>query len=141
MFRVDLSYGFLDPIVEIDKIDVVRVCGLVERIVAGDEWIPSIMLGQRDPEIDHSVLELLEIPELCLVGPRVGMPILVLATRNSVEVKNNIQILLGTKLDDAVEQLESLCFVYPRVHIVFKVAIVERHAYAIYSQRCKEFDI
>ena len=47
------------------------------------------------PEVDGSILEVLVIPESSVSGRVIAMPILVLATRQCVEIDDGIDAIFG----------------------------------------------
>jgi hypothetical protein len=48
------------------------------------------VLGDVNPEIDHLILENLEVPEERFSDTAVTVPVLILSTRNGVEVKDDV---------------------------------------------------
>ncbi len=86
---------------------MVWVCRLIKRVIAGNlgpwlelplnatehgsyVYVSSIALSQCYPEVDRPVLEFLVLPEKSFVYPRIGMPVLILSSRNRMHVENNI---------------------------------------------------
>lgn len=51
-----------------------------------------------------------------------------------MEVEYGVNTLFATEFDDAVKMLETLLLEYARIHVILKVAIVEREADAIKAQ-------
>lgn len=59
------------------------------------------------------------------------MPVSVLAPGSSVHVEDGVDALFGAEVDDAVEPFEAVGFEDTRVHVVFKVSVVEGDADAV----------
>ena len=92
--RVHRADRPVDAVVERDDARVVRVRGLVERVVARDPRVPDVVLRELLPEPDDAVLEVLVLPELGDVRARVRVPVGVLAARGSVEVEDGVDAVL-----------------------------------------------
>jgi hypothetical protein len=103
--------------------------------------IPFVVCSYLCPQVDHAILEVLELPKESLVNTRVRVPVLVLSTGNCVQVENNIEIFGCTTLDDSIQSFETRGFYYAWVEIVFKVAIIERNADAVHALACKVLGI
>ena len=119
MMRINLTDCLIDSIVEVDNTGVVRIGGLVQRVVASDPGVVLVVFGEFLPEPDDSVLVVLVNPEVGNVGSRIRVPISILASRGGVKVKNSINTVLCTEIDDPIEVLETFWFQHTRVHIIY----------------------
>ena len=141
MFWIDSANSFLDSIVEIDKIEMIGIGGLVEGVIACNEWIPSVASGNFNPEIDCTVLEFFEFPEERPIKTGIGMPVLILATRHSVKVEYNIQIVIGTVSHDAVKEGKPRLLEGSRVQVVFEMAVIEGNPDTVEAEGGEEFGV
>ena len=123
--RVDGADGALDARVECGQADVLRVAGLVDRVVAGDPGIVLVAVGELLPEPDRAVLMVLVVPECCVAGRAVGVPARTLAAGDGVHVEDGVDALVGANVDHAVQVLEATFFENTGVHVVFEVAVIE----------------
>lgn len=90
MLRIHLPNRRLHPAVESLEIYVFRVRWFVHGVITRNPRISPVMLRNLDPEIDHPVLEILEVPEEGLVDARVAVPALVLAAGEGVHVDDGV---------------------------------------------------
>ena len=118
MVRVHRADRLVDAVVERDDARVVRVRGLVERVVARDPRVSDVVLRELLPEPDDAVLEVLVLPELGDVRACVRMPVGVLPARGGVEVENGVDAVPCAQVDDPVEMLETLRLQHAWVHVV-----------------------
>lgn len=65
------------------------------------------------------------IPERCAICWIIGVPILVLGTRNSVHVQSCVDTILGTEIHHAVKVFEAGFLDNAGVQVVFQVAVIE----------------
>ena len=107
MVRVDGADGFLGARVPPYEACVLWVGGLVEQVIACDCGVAGVVGGDGDPEGDGLVLEDAMLPEKGLRSAGVGVPVLVLAARDGVEVEDHVEVVLGADGDDAVEHGEA----------------------------------
>jgi hypothetical protein len=63
VFQIHGADGLFDPAVEVDEVDVVWVCGFVERVVPGHEGIPLVAFRDLAPYLNYAVLEFFELPK------------------------------------------------------------------------------
>jgi hypothetical protein len=87
---IDFADGFLCPFIPGNQPSVFGICRLVQRVVAGDDWVAGVVFRDLDPESDRLVLEDFEVPEQSLGTATIGVPILVLAARNAVQIQDHI---------------------------------------------------
>ena len=96
MIRIDDANGFFQALVEVNQAVLKLVSWLVDWIVPRDPSIVFVSCSNLFPEPDNTVLVVLEIPKCCVRCRVVGMPVLVVAPWESVQVQNGINPLLGT---------------------------------------------
>jgi len=89
------------------------------------------MLANLHPQVDHPVLQVLELPEERLVDARVGVPALVLAAGEGVHVDDGVEALGGAGAHDAVEQSEAVGLDDGGAERVDEVAVVDGDADAV----------
>ena len=118
MVRVDRADRGVHPVVEVDQAGLVRVRGLVERVVARDPGVVPVVLRELFPEPDGAVLEVLVVPEVGNVSARVRVPVGVLAAGCGVQVEDGVDAVLCAEIDDAVEVLEALGLEHAWVHVI-----------------------
>jgi hypothetical protein len=100
-----------------------------------------VVLCNLDPDIDHTILKILEVPEQRLMNPGVGVPPLVLSSGECMHVEDGVQPFGGASLHDAVDEAEALGPDNRRVAVVHEVPVVYRDADAVESQRGEEFRV
>lgn len=66
MIRIDVSDGFIDPVVPRLKSVMLWVARLVHGIVSSNPGVVLVMLSELLPEPDRAVLEVFVVPELSL---------------------------------------------------------------------------
>jgi hypothetical protein len=69
------------------------------------------------------------------------MPVLVLPTRDSVQVQHDVYVVFGADIDDSIKKLKSRILDNVRIIIVHKVPIVKWHTEAVEAKRGEEFGI
>ena len=131
MVRIDGADSGLEPIIERRQAPVLRVAGLVERVVSRDPGVSTVVSGKLLPEPDSAVLVVFVVPEGGVVSRVVGVPVAVLAAGSGVHVEDGVEALGGAEGDDAVEVLEAVGLEDARVHVVFEVSVVEGDADAV----------
>jgi hypothetical protein len=72
------------------------VCWLVYWVVSRDPSILLVSCCTLLPQPDDSILVVFEAPKCCTWSGVVGMPILVVSSREGVQVEDSINSLLGT---------------------------------------------
>ena len=78
------------------------------------------------------------LPEECLLGWIIGMPILILVARGGMQVEDGVNLVVSADLDHPVKLFKAGLTNRHRVHIVFKMAIIKRQAHQIQAQRANE---
>lgn len=162
MLRVNCPNGLLHALVERRQPHVLRIAGLVQRIIPGHPGVAAIPGCDLLPQPDGAVLVVFILPEAGVVGWVVGVPVGVLAARGCVHVEDGVDVVVGAlmpvqhagcpgwivrrgeetyKLNNPIQMLESLLLQNPRVHIVFEVPIVERDAQAVQPQAGVELGV
>lgn len=84
---------------------------------------------------------ILEIPESSVAGRVIRMPVPVLSTRSGVHIQNGVYLLFCAQFYHPIQMFETRFLQYPWVHIILKMAIIERDPYAIQSQPSKELGV
>lgn len=141
VMRVDRADGSEDAVVEADETGVFWVGRLVHDVVSCNPGIVNIMLRDFGPEPDEPVLKILVDPEACDMRAMVGVPSAVLATRGGMHVDDGIDGVAGAYIDDTVEVLKSFGLQDHRVHVIFKVPIVDRDTNAVEAERSEKFGV
>lgn len=90
--------------------------------------ISLVVRSDLFPKINHPVLEIYELPEQCLVDTRIRVPVLVLPSRNGMQVQHDVQVFCGATPDDSIEHAKSFRFEDTGVQVVLKMSVVERNA-------------
>lgn len=96
MLRVDLANCWDDAVVEGEETSPLRVGRLVHRVVSRYPRVPAVSLSNVLPQVDSTVLEVNVVPEGGVAGRVVGVPILVLAAGQCVDVEDSVDLVLGT---------------------------------------------
>ena len=81
---VDLPDRIVETIVVLDETDVLRFCGFVKRVVAGDPFVVFVVGRELFPQPDDSILMVLVVPEICDMPSVVGVPVCVLTAGSGV---------------------------------------------------------
>jgi hypothetical protein len=100
-----------------------------------------VVFGDLNPEMNHAILEILEVPEQGFVNAGVAVPALVLTAGERVHVDDGVQPLCGTGLDDAVDELEPLRSDDGGVAVIHEVAVVDGDADAVQAEGREELGI
>lgn len=116
---VDGANSVVHPLIKLDDGRVCRVCGLVQGVVPRDPLVIDVVLRKLRPQPDRTVLKVLVDPKIGDVSAGVAVPVCVLSSGGGVEVKDGVDALLGTEVDDAVEVLEALLLEYTGVHVIW----------------------
>lgn len=82
---------------------MVGIGGLIEGVIACNEWVSLVMSGNRCSEIDHAVLRFFELLKQCFIKTGIRMPILNLPSRHSMKIKNDIKVIVGVISNDSVQ--------------------------------------
>ena len=69
------------------------------------------------------------------------MPSLILASGESVHIKNRVYAFGGASFDDPVNEAETILLDDARVQVVHEVSMIDWDADAVQSQRTEEFGI
>jgi hypothetical protein len=117
MMRIDRPNGLVKTAIEWLNQLARGITRLIHWIVARHPGMVTIVTGKCLPEMDRPVLEMAMLPEQCLMRRIIAMPVLVLVTRQSVQIENGINPLLRTEIDYAVQMLETLFFDDKGFHI------------------------
>ena len=126
MIRVDFAHGLLYSGVELLQPHMLRVGRLVHGIIARNlqclvshletraterhgsyPSVALVVLGKLNPEIDHPVLQILEVPEHSFVDAGIAVPSLILAARESVHIKDGVDAFSSAHVDYPVNQTEA----------------------------------
>lgn len=119
MVSVDRPDRVVEAIVVLDEAGVFGFGGFIERVVTGDPIIVFVVSGKLFPQPDDSVLVVLVVPEICDVSSVVGVPVCVLATGGSVQIKNGVNAVFGAEVYHPIEVLESLSLENSRVLVIW----------------------
>lgn len=160
MIWVNSSDGFLNALIESRKTDVLRIARLIQRVISSNPWIVLVSCCNLLPQPYCPVLMILEIPESSVAGRVIRMPVPVLSTRSGVHIQNGVYLFFCAlswgithqhhavvALEDSyqfyhpIQMFETRFLQYPWVHIILKMAIIERDPYAIQSQPSKELGV
>ena len=139
--RVNLPDCAVRTVIPLLQPGVCRVTGLVEGVVSCDPWVVLVVLSENLPKPDCTVLEVLVVPKLGNVVCRVGVPVSVLSTRDSVHVEDSVDSLCGANVNNPVEPFEALRLEHAGVQIVLKVAVVEGNTDAVEAELLVEFGV
>lgn len=131
MVGINLADGGVNLMIPCLESFMGGITRFVERVVSSDPRIPLEVCSDFLPEPHAPVLEILVGPELGDVVRRVRVPVSVLAAGGGVHVEDGVDALFGAEVDDAVEPFEAVGFEDTRVHVVFKVSVVEGDADAV----------
>ena len=122
---VDGPDSLVQPVVPINQPFMfrVRICRLVQDVVAGDPGIIFVVGRELLPEPDEAVLEVLVSPEVAYVGTSVCVPSSTLTAWSCVNVDDGVDGMFGTQRDGTVEVLETVGLEDSRVKIVYRVCM------------------
>lgn len=99
------------------------------------------MLGYLHPDINHPVLEILEVPEQGLVDPGIAVPALVLTSRKGVHIEDGVESLGGACVHNPVDKLETLLLDDGWIEIVHEMAVVNGDSNAVETQRGEKLGV
>jgi hypothetical protein len=85
-----------DAIVEGQKPGPLRVGRLVHGIVACNPWVSFVAFGDVPPQIDSPILKVDVIPKGGVTGGIVRVPVLILTSREGMQVEDSVNVVLGT---------------------------------------------
>jgi hypothetical protein len=98
---------------------------LVHQVVARHPDVVLVTVGDRLPQMDDAVLEVPVLPEQRAVRGVVGVPVLVLGSRQRVQVDDRRDAVRPEGGDRPVEVAEAVLGHLERAHVVLEVAVVE----------------
>lgn len=120
VIRVDFSNGRFNPIIKRRKPDMLRIAGLVDRVVAGNPRIALVSSCDLLPQPDGSILVVLKVPERRVRGRVVCVPVGVLTAGGRVHVEDGVYVVFGTLSETSISQS------FPRTHLSFPLKYVLR---------------
>ncbi len=108
---------------------------LIEQVIPGHPGVAFVMICDRLPEPDGSVLKMFVLPEKRLLGGVIRMPVLILVACSGMQVQDGVNFMVGAYLDHPVELLKAGFTHDCRIHIVFKMMVIERQTDQVHAQR------
>ncbi len=93
------------------------VGGFIDGVVAGDPGIVAVAGSKGFPEVNHAVLKMFVIPEEGAVRGVVGVPMLVLKTRQGMQIDDGVDVVLGAAFNCAVEDPETVLDEFEGLHV------------------------
>lgn len=96
--------------------------------------IVPIVLGDLNPQVDRSILQIFVFPEQRTMDARIGVPALVLTAWECVHVQDGVDILRSTGFNDAIDESEPFLLDDAGVEIVHEVPVIDRYPDAIQSE-------
>lgn len=134
MVWINTANLWFDASVKVLQSVLQRIGGLVHRVVTGDPGVVFVVFRQGYPQLDDSILKVLEIPKEGFVDSGITVPSLILTAWTSMEIDDGVEAFTGAGFDNSVYQAEAFWFDYRWVHIVHEMAVVDRDPNAVHAQ-------
>ena len=110
-------------------------------VVAGDPGVVLVPIGDLFPQVDDPVLEMPVGPEARLMRRVVRVPMVILRSRQGVEVDHGVDAIASARVDHPVQVAKAVRLDLERTVVVLEVPVVDGQPDAVQARVGEQADI